>query len=90
MWNATTGQVGGAGAAGNGLPPRTAKEVLAVLQRFNTTVQAHLDGLGWLPSSKLKPNDWSARLCCDATTEPHPCFCDNLTRHEDTVRSPLY
>ena len=51
--------------------------LLELLADFNHTVTAHEESLGdWLPPSRLKPNDWSARICCDPTTKPHPCWCD--------------
>ena len=52
-------------------------EVQTVLGCFNRTVEAHLVSLGdWVAPSRTEPNDWSARLCCNASTLPRPCFCD--------------
>jgi hypothetical protein len=69
--------------ATGGLPWRatlSAAEVQQLLERFNRTVEAHLasmlGGGGVVAPSRTEPNDWSARLCCNASTLPHPCFCD--------------
>ena len=77
IWNVSTASRQDPSA--HGLPARyilSDSELLQLLAEFNRTVRAHFESLGWAPPSRLAPNDWSARICCDPSTLPHPCWCN--------------